>query len=451
MDITWHLNDPPLNPHSWYSWSTEELLSIVRTSDNDQLTSVLLRAFAQGLSRRDGWQIDRLPPEFIPLMIAAAAMYKRGVAISNRPGQGRQGHYQVLLANHMAHRSDYLPPTKDCFFVLDQQVADLYPSWGAHADLLQLAAETEKNLDTVRHMASKIAKGHSKQQIVIVGGGMLTDSAAFAAHLLKRPFILVPTTLLAMVDACVGGKTGVNFPPYGKNQLGAFAFPETVVIFPQFLKTLPLRELRSGGAECLKHAFLTHQLSLIETTASFIQEERREDWAELLPQLLAVKAQIIEKDTGEQGVRAYLNLGHTLAHGLEALSQQRKGNDEGGIISHGEAVGIGLAFALQLSSSLGALSPATAHAYQTALERSGCLITHEQLAHYLGCSLADKDLWPSLLRILTHDKKNTSANGQLSWVILQHPGAEPARVVSLTASYVEEQWREILRRLNKDF
>lgn len=183
--------------------------------------------------------------------------------------------------------------------------------------------------------------------VIALGGGLVGDMAGFVAATLLRgvPFIQVPTTLLAMVDASVGGKTGVNHA-VGKNLIGAFHQPVAVLIDPQVLRTLPPRELRGGLAECIKH-------DLIRDADGFDRLERDlykarslniDYLADLVAHNVAIKARVVEADPFERGDRAHLNLGHTFGHAIETVSNYE--------YSHGEAVAMGIVAASRMAMSL---------------------------------------------------------------------------------------------------
>jgi len=196
--------------------------------------------------------------------------------------------------------------------------------------------ESAKSLATIETLSQEFADmGMTRNDVIIgVGGGMVTDIAGFAASTWHRgtPVVHVATSLLAMVDAAIGGKTGVNLPQ-GKNLVGAFWQPSAVFCDLDSLATLPERELRCGLGEVAKYHFLTGDdllaLSLDERVARCV----------------AIKGSFVEQDERESGKRAFLNYGHTLAHALETVGQHQ--------LAHGEAVAIGLIFAARLARALG--------------------------------------------------------------------------------------------------
>src|SRR5690606_3988091 len=175
--------------------------------------------------------------------------------------------------------------------------------------------------------------------VIALGGGVVGDTAGFAAATYMRGVRLVqiPTSLLAMVDSSVGGKVGVDLPD-GKNLVGAFKQPDAVIIDPEILETLPQPEWRNGMAEVIKHGLLADPV-LLDTSL-----HNRERAAELVRRAVQVKVDVVQQDPYEKGIRAHLNLGHTFAHAIEQVTQYRW--------PHGEAVGVGLLAAAQLSSVL---------------------------------------------------------------------------------------------------
>lgn len=196
--------------------------------------------------------------------------------------------------------------------------------------------ESQKSLTTVEHLAGAFAgAGVTRHDVVVgVGGGMVTDVAGFAAAVWHRgvPVVHVSTTLLGMVDAAIGGKTGVNTRE-GKNLVGAFWQPSGVVCDLDALDTLPPRERRSGDGEMAKYHFLTG-----DDLDAMPLDER-------VARCVAIKAAVVASDEREGGRRALLNYGHTLAHALEIATDHE--------LTHGESVGIGLVYAAELARHLG--------------------------------------------------------------------------------------------------
>lgn len=214
--------------------------------------------------------------------------------------------------------------------------------------------------------------------LVAVGGGCVGDLAALAASLLLRgvPLVLVPTTLMAMVDASIGGKTAINLPladgSLGRNLVGSFHPARLVLGDPQSLATLPPREFRAGLAECVKHALLDGEAALelleanaaaLATLASSPAQREGELLDRLLAQSVAIKARIVAEDPLERGPRRHLNLGHTYAHAIEALPAAPW--------RHGEAVSLGLVAAAAASAEAGWLEAAAAARIAALLDRLG--------------------------------------------------------------------------------
>jgi 3-dehydroquinate synthase len=229
-----------------------------------------------------------------------------------------------------------------------------------------LARESAKTLDTVRSLYDVMlsAGAHGRggldrgSPVVALGGGIVGDTAGFAAATFMRglPVVQVPTTLLAMVDAAIGGKTGVNVPlpdgGLGKNMVGAIWQPRAVLADPLVLSTLDPRDLRCGLAECVKHALIADAslLDWLGEQAAAIQRLDPDVMVTLIERSARIKVKIVEQDereVGEVGGRALLNLGHTFAHALEA----RQHLD----LRHGEAVAIGLVAAAHCAARTGRL------------------------------------------------------------------------------------------------
>ncbi|MEJ5200026.1 MAG: 3-dehydroquinate synthase [Anaerolineae bacterium] len=225
--------------------------------------------------------------------------------------------------------------------------------------------EAYKTLDTAatlygRFAEAKLARG---EPVIALGGGVIGDLAGFVAATWLRgvPFVQIPTSLLAMVDASVGGKVAVDLPA-GKNLVGAFKQPTVVLIDPDLLRTLPAAEFRSGLAEVVK-AGIIGDAALFEQLAA----EGPTSLTTMIADAVRVKARIVERDPFETGDRAWLNLGHTFGHALELLS--------GYTLRHGEAVAVGTVAAAELSAALGYCDPALPGRVRQAFTRLG-LPTH---------------------------------------------------------------------------
>ncbi len=241
--------------------------------------------------------------------------------------------------------------------IADEQVADFYAARVEEA--LQQAGfhtltipfppgEAHKTLTTVTYLWTALLQNglDRRSTVVALGGGVTTDLAGFAAATFMRgiPWVAVPTSLLAMVDASLGGKTGFDLPQ-GKNLIGAFHPPRLVLADPDVLHTLPAVEFRSGMAEVVKHGVIGDPLLFARCRQPFDRHDRAA-LTDLIRRAAAVKVQIIQQDPYEQtGRRAALNLGHTVGHGVEAASDYR--------LRHGEAVAIGLVAEARLAEAIG--------------------------------------------------------------------------------------------------
>jgi 3-dehydroquinate synthase len=233
------------------------------------------------------------------------------------------------------------------------------------------AGEEHKTLATADRLYGMVLKnlknGVDRQTpLLALGGGVVGDTAGFVAATVLRgvPFVQVPTTLLAMVDASVGGKTGVNHA-VGKNLVGAFHQPIAVFADPETLRTLPPRELRGGLAECIKH-------DVIRDADGFARLEQNIERAlaldmgyltELVAHNVAIKARVVEADPFEKGERAHLNFGHTFGHAIETVSQYG--------YSHGESVALGMAAAAQLATDLEMLDDRSRWRIVAVIEKAG--------------------------------------------------------------------------------
>jgi 3-dehydroquinate synthase len=242
--------------------------------------------------------------------------------------------------------------------------------------------------------------------VVALGGGVVGDLAGFAAASVLRGIdsIQVPTSLLAMVDASVGGKTGIDLPE-GKNLVGAFHQPRAVVMDLDFLATLPERELRSGWAEVIKAAAIRDEglFRRIEAERVDLLARAPERLAEAIEASVRIKAAVVGADEKESGLRRILNFGHTLAHGLEAVSGYVD-------LLHGEAVAVGMVFAGELGERLGVTPAGVADRLRALTESFGLPSKSPG-----GASIGD------LLRAMGRDKKR--GPGGIHWVILERIGS----------------------------
>jgi len=265
--------------------------------------------------------------------------------------------------------------------------------------------------------------GHRAERddvIVALGGGMVGDLAGFVAATFLRgmPWVQVPTSLVAMVDASIGGKVGVNHPE-GKNLIGAFYQPKLVVADPQTIRTLPQRELTSGWAEVIKHGLILDKecLEFLESNVGRLTKLEPESLTQAVARSAVIKAQVVSQDEKErEGKRTILNYGHTIGHGLEAATRYKR-------FLHGEAVAIGMMGAAKLSQRLGLL-PSTAVERQQSLLQKFSLPTSlraEGASQSRGRKPSNlKFCLAGITRAMELDKK---VKGKaIRWVLLQDIG-----------------------------
>jgi 3-dehydroquinate synthase len=346
--------------------------------------------------------------------------------------ESERGAYDVIAeAGAVSRLADLLEEedlTKPRSMVSDTTVGPLWGQPAAQsldAPLIELAdGEEHKRWPTVEGLLGKWLDAglHRGDIVAAVGGGVLTDTVGFAAAVYLRgiDWVAVPTTLLAMVDASVGGKTGVNLKQ-GKNLVGAFWPPRLVVVDVETLSTLPERELRAGMAEVIKTAWIGDH-GLLSLIPSKTGELPAEQWQELVMRCVAVKARVVSQDEREAGARAALNLGHTLGHALEAATGYRH-------FLHGEAVAWGLSAAAKLGRRRGLLSKEGEEAICAAVATLGQLP-----------SLADID--PKAVGSHIGRDKKKSADG-IGWVLPTDKG------VALDQRVVTEEALEVFQNLKK--
>lgn len=250
--------------------------------------------------------------------------------------------------------------------------------------------EEMKNIQTANHLWEILTEMQADRKALIInlGGGVITDMGGFVASTYKRGihFINIPTTLLSMCDASIGGKTGIDLMHY-KNMVGTFSIPEQIFVFPQFLETLPYKELRSGFAEMLKHGLIadrSHWENLIQ-----IQKLDSDSVLMHIQTSMDIKQNVVEKDFHEKNVRKTLNFGHTIGHAIESLCLEKENP-----ILHGEAVALGMICETHLSYLEGLLSEADSQNIITNIQK-----------YYPFIDLSDFDN-EDIFKLLQNDKKN---------------------------------------------
>jgi len=266
------------------------------------------------------------------------------------------------------------------------------------------AGEQNKTMETTEKIWQFLTLHHADRGSVLInlGGGVTTDIGGFAASAYKRgiSFINIPTSLMGMVDAAIGGKTGVNFNGL-KNIVGVFSQPDSIYIFPEFLETLPEQELKSGYAEIVKYALIN------ENNLWEVMKNKRINDFDTLEDLIAfsvlIKAEIVEQDPEEVGIRKTLNFGHTFGHALESFWHKNER-----AISHGAAIAAGMICESYLSSKINNLTDEALKDIQTTINKN-----------YSWPSLRKEDI-PELIHIMLNDKKNQNAKVNCS--LLEEPG-----------------------------
>jgi 3-dehydroquinate synthetase len=273
---------------------------------------------------------------------------------------------------------------------------------GGEVALVHLLPDGEagKTLAQLERAATRLLRaGLTRRSLVVsIGGGAVSDAAGFLAATFMRgvSWAAVPTTLLAMVDAALGGKTAVNLP-LAKNAVGAFHPPSAVLADPRALDTLPARELRSGMGEVLKYALL--QPALLGRVGAV---GTGRPGADLVAECARAKLAVVEADPAERGERKLLNLGHTFGHGVEAAGGFSR-------YTHGEAVAVGLAFAFRLAAALGRVGPLAVAEAEGAIAAAGLPVRVPRADARRAAAL------------MVHDKKRTAAG--LRWVLPRQAGA----------------------------
>lgn len=257
------------------------------------------------------------------------------------------------------------------------------------------AGEEIKNLDTCRRLWQELTDNGADRNSVLInlGGGVISDLGGFVASTFKRGirYVNIPTTLLAMVDASVGGKVGIDMNGL-KNQVGLFSNPQSVFIIPEFLDTLPERQFKTGFAEIIKHALIYEKHYWEDLSEKALADIT--DWREIIEWCIEIKNYFVTEDPIDKGFRKVLNFGHNIGHAVETYSLQ----NEDHLISHGEAVAIGLVCESYISQKIAGLP----------------MDQFEDIAHYISKNF---DHYPFklenfdfVLESIRHDKKNIGNN-----------------------------------------
>ncbi|MEX0773419.1 MAG: 3-dehydroquinate synthase [Balneolales bacterium] len=291
------------------------------------------------------------------------------------------------------------------------------------------SGEVEKNIANWSDILDFALKNETRRNtpLLAIGGGVTGDLAGYAASAIMRglPLYHFPTTLLAMVDSSIGGKTGINHKT-GKNLIGAFYQPQSVFVETRLLNTLPRKEWLCGLGEILKYAAIA-QPSLFDDVTDLVHTN---DWhshgklTEIISDCIGIKADIVQKDEKESGIRAYLNLGHTFAHALETFTEYK-------VFSHGEAVFIGLVAASHLSQNVG-----------------GKVDTEKLLQFKQAYGLHTKDYTPFVNKIVAYMYKDKKILNNKIRLVLLHAWKKPFLTDFCTVNQIESSWAYALKNVN---
>lgn len=351
---------------------------------------------------------------------------------------------QIIISNDIEHdlATAVAESEHDCVFVLTDdtthecclpKVAALLAQYDA-VPITIAHGDQHKTLAALGDVWTALQQGGATRHSLLInlGGGMITDLGGFAAATFKRGinFINIPTTLLAMVDAAVGGKTGINFGGL-KNEIGAFADARFVIINTCFLDTLDAENLCSGYAEMLKHALISDERMWTEHVNFDLSQPDLAELQRMVAESIAVKERIVAEDPHEHGIRKALNFGHTIGHALEEFALQQAG---GAVVSiapekrpllHGYAVAFGLIGELYMSARKAGFPTERLH----------------QTARFIRENYAQTEFtcndYPTLLNLMRHDKKNTS--GVINFTLLHNIGD-----IRINQTATDEEIREAL-------
>lgn len=308
---------------------------------------------------------------------------------------------RVIISRHL--KTELAKAIAECehnriFVLVDETTNKL--CWSLVKDYLCLkdaqtiiigATDRRKNLDTLVHVWESLQQGKATRHSLLInlGGGMVTDLGGFAASTYKRGinFINIPTTLLAMVDASVGGKTGINFGGL-KNEIGVFNDAEFVLLDTNWLRTLDEENIRSGYAEMLKHGLIADDTMWAELINFNLAQPNLLQLASMLNKSVRIKERIVAEDPHEKGIRKALNLGHTFGHAFESWAMKRQP------VLHGYAVAFGLIAELYLATT------------QTDFPTERMRQTVNFIRAYYGSLPITCNDYPELIELMHHDKKN---------------------------------------------
>jgi len=352
--------------------------------------------------------------------------------------------YPIVINPHL-FKTKYLAKfcqeiTNRIVIIADHHVAKLYGKamcrnlscQNIKTNLLTFpAGEKYKNRKTKENLENKLFElGCGRDTgLIALGGGVTTDLVGFIASTYCRgiPVIHIPTTLLAMVDACIGGKTGVD-TSFGKNLIGTFYQPTAIFIDPDFLKTLPIREFNNGLVEMIKHGFVIDKeyLDWLQRYHDEILSLKNKIVEYAIGRSCEIKIRIVEQDVQDRGIRQILNFGHTISHALEQLSYYQ--------LNHGEAVALGIVAESYLSCRLGFLSQSQLDEAMNILKKFEVLVP-----------LKRPLIWKTFKSLLRLDKKNR--NQQTHVILLDQIGTVHRQIKNYTMPVQETLIKESIEFL----
>ena len=325
--------------------------------------------------------------------------------------------YEIFLGNDTFHQIGKLLARKNyskLFILVDENTKTHCLPLLQHgvpalidSHLLEIkSGEASKRLETIAELWKQLTQQNADRNVLLInlGGGVVSDVGGFVASTYMRgiDFINIPTTLLAMVDASVGGKNGINFEGL-KNHIGTFDNPQAVFVSPVFLKTLPANEIRCGFAEVIKHALISDERKWKQVLA--IENFDDVNWTDIIRESIWTKNKIVNSDFKDRGKRHSLNFGHTIGHALESYSMKHETNP----LRHGEAVAIGIVGEAWLSRHTLAFSEKDAQDVYALIKR----------LYPISTAVSANDL----IEIMKSDKKNH--HSKISFSLLEDIG-EPA-------------------------
>lgn len=271
---------------------------------------------------------------------------------------------KIIICKNINELREFIPSGKKTYAIIDYNLKDYYKFF-QNCEIIEIqTSEKLKTLTSVELLAkSLLEKGADRSSLLIgVGGGITTDLSGFTASIYKRgmEFCFIPTTLLAMCDASIGGKNGVNFHSY-KNILGVIREPSQIVICTEFLRSLPMREFRCGSAEVLK-TFMIYDKEYYDKSVMLFESIVRDgiepymtDIVDIIERCVHYKSEVVRRDLNEHGERRLLNLGHSFGHAIESCCAQAiaaHGCSNVVSVNHGEAVAIGMVLAARCAEKL---------------------------------------------------------------------------------------------------